>query len=55
MKIEGRYMKQIKKTTQIKDQELEKLTKIIKEAYKNAEEFTKRDLKNSSNLNFKVC
>lgn len=48
-------MKNIKNKTLIRDKELEKFTKIIKEAYKSAEEFTKRDLKNSSNLNFKFC
>lgn len=48
-------MKNTKLKASVKDKELEKFTKIIKGAYKTAEDFAKRDLKSSSNLNFKFC
>jgi len=32
-----------------------KLTKIIKEAFKRSEEYSKKDLQNTTKLNFKVC
>jgi len=35
--------------------EYEKLTKIIKEAFKNAAEYTKKDLQSRSGINFKSC
>lgn len=35
--------------------EYEKLTKIVKEAFRSAAEYTKKDMKSSSGISFKSC
>ena len=47
----------MKRRNQDKQQkrEYEKLTKIVKEAFRNAAEFTKKDLQSPSGINFKSC
>lgn len=43
------------KQKSVKNKDYLKLTKIVKEAFKRAEEYSKKDLQNTSKLNFKVC
>lgn len=47
----------MKKKDEIRQQrrEYEKLTKIVKEAFRSAQEFAKNDAQRPSSINFKSC